>query len=674
MITSELLSYIRKQIKNNISNDIIISKLTQAGWHKEDIDEGFFDVNLELKPEFYLSDSKKENTDVDSLKSTRKTLDQYREPLVDDDTIDIYKSTISPKLEEKKQEIPEMKVFNIAVPELVKIQAEIPKTEITKEEIPATIIPKIEVPILETPKLEIPIIETPKVESIILDKQIPIESVSVSLLEEKFDIEIPSIEIPVVEKQKIDIPVFETPIGEFSQKEASAVDNYDIEIPSVEIEAGEVAKIETPKIDLPVKTPTTPIPEIELYKEEISAPENINIEIPSVKIEAGEVAKIETPKIDLSVKTPTTPIPEIELYKEEISAPENIKIENEIIDSPILEIPKKDIKKEESYKIWTPMRAPVKDNSKVEIGLSNEEKESNEIVIQNQELPAAEEIKTTESLPLENTELFKPIDIKKEEELLPTLIPKSFDSSFIPNNNVDIPKEEVPPVFSETSKNYLFNNLPRAAMLSSYENDLSSANKEVQEPVKKKGFKIIKWLILAFVLLLIAGTTWAFISGLINIDNIPFIKKDPKVLLLNNSKVLSSLKSYKTETSIEISSPSFANITAGIISGEVVPSLDKDSISINTSGSINQDEKGLISSDYLTVKSTLLKDDITADIKNNNLDLFITVSDLSQIIEESGKDPLTIKINEDQFNLVPALFPMEVEVELKYLFGLGIVR
>jgi hypothetical protein len=617
MITSELLSYIRKQIKNNISNDIIVSKLTAAGWHREDIDEGFFDVNLELKPEFYLSDGVKETTNIDEVKNNKKTLDQYREPLIDDGNVDIYKPTITPKLEEKKQEIPKLEVFNITAPDV-----EITKTEIAREEIPIIKTPKIEVPILEKPKLEIPIIETPKVENIIINKENIIEPVSISLPEEKYDIEIPAIEIPVLEKQKIDIPVMETPVGEFSQQEASQINNYDIEIPAIEDEVAEEPKIEIPKIELPQILPTVPILPIELYKEEISAPENIKIEIPEIKTET--------------------------------------------IISPILEIPKKDNKTEESYKIWTPMRVPIKDNSKTESVILDTEKESNEIVIQNQELPVVSEIKPEDVPPIKNIEVPKPVDIVNNEELIPSLISKGVDGSFIPNNVVNFPKEETPPVFSETSKNYLFNNLPKAAMLSSYENDFSSANKEVPEPVKKKSFKIIKWLILFFTLLIIGGVTWAFISGLINIDNIPFIKKDPKILLLNNSKVLSSLKSYKTETSIEISSPSFANITAGIISGEVIPSLDKDSISINTSGSINQDEKGLLSSDYLTIKSTLLKDDITADVKNNNnLDLFITVSDLSQIIMESGKDPLTVKINQDQFNLVPALFPPEVETELK---------
>ena len=45
--------------------------------------------------------------------------------------------------------------------------------------------------------------------------------------------------------------------------------------------------------------------------------------------------------------------------------------------------------------------------------------------------------------------------------------------------------------------------------------------------------------------------------------------------------------------------------------------------------------------------------------------MFLTASDFSQIIKESGSDPITVKINEKQFGLIPALFPPEVEVELK---------
>ncbi len=47
MITIELIEYIKQQFSKNVSKDLIISRLSQAGWHKEDIDEGFLSIESE---------------------------------------------------------------------------------------------------------------------------------------------------------------------------------------------------------------------------------------------------------------------------------------------------------------------------------------------------------------------------------------------------------------------------------------------------------------------------------------------------------------------------------------------------------------------------------------------------------------------------------------------------
>ncbi len=630
MITSELISYIKKQIKNNISNDVIISKLTEAGWHRGDIDEGFFNVHLESKPETFQPDVSKEIVDTNIVKETRKTLDQYREPLTEEGIVDIGIKKELPKIEIPNKEFPiaETPITDILKAETPKVET--PKMEVFNIEMPTKETPivessnKIEIPIIETPKEEISVAKTPVIESSVL--------------------EMPIVELPVAEKYDIEIPNIETPVSETSKEEVS-IGIPVIAIPFVETPVAEKYDIEIPDIE---------IPEIEVSKEEV----------PINKMPTEEVQILETKK-----EIPTTEIKEaethdIEIFNLEISQPETIKETK--IDILTAELPKIETKPFEKYKIWTPMKAPIK-----EIIPTEEQKVKTEIIIQNKELLAKEEeVLNDKSINIDNMnetpELIKPKDVVNHEELLPTLMPKMVVDSFGSINKTNITKPEEPTAFVETSKNFLFNNLPKTAMLSSYENDFSSISKEEKEINKKKSFKAIKWIIGALILLfLIAGTTWAFISGYINIENIPFVKKDPKILLLNNSKVLSSLKSYKTETNIEISSPSFANITSGIISGEVVPSLDEDFISISTQGLVNQNEQGILSGNSLTVKSSFFLNDVTADIKNNNSDLFLTVSDLSQIIKESSSEPQTIKINEEQFNLIPSLFPPEVELELK---------
>jgi len=321
-----------------------------------------------------------------------------------------------------------------------------------------------------------------------------------------------------------------------------------------------------------------------------------------------------------------------ELPKIEVFNIEDKKVELPIIETPKIEIPKMEVPKIEiPLKVWAPMSVPIKEIVSKDILVSQLEpeikkEETTKIEIQNLELPPE-----------------KPVS-NENKEILPTLTPKAVFNSF---NSIK--------------------GLSKIPMLSSYRSDLLSVSKEKEEIVKKKNYKIIKWIIFALIICTIAFFIWVFASGYINIKNlnIPFIKKDPKVLLLNNSKVLSSLKSYKTETNIEISSPSFANITSGLITGEAISSLDKDSISINTLGSINKNEQGLLSDNFVTIKSSVLQDYITTDIKNNGSDLFISVPDLSQIIKENVPEPSVVKINEQQFDLILPLFFPNIELALR---------
>lgn len=347
-----------------------------------------------------------------------------------------------------------------------------------------------------------------------------------------------------------------------------------------------------------------------------------------------------------------------------------IKRKSHKIETPIVETPK----------VWIPIRIPVKEiaPSAIRQGGGKEDNldvktEITQIEIQNLELQTKKEDKLGQPKEIRNFDKNKTLDIinpkyfNKKEEFIPTLMPKAVVNSFGSINKNNLTKPNSPIVSNEPSKNSFSNNLPKIAMLSSYPKDLLSLSKIKEKNIKKEDHKIAKWLILALIIFIIASSIWAFSSGYINIKNInfPFIKKDPKVLLLSNSKTLSSLKSYKSETNIEISSPSFANITYGLISGEAVNSPDKDSFLINILGLIDQNEKGLLSDNFIKIKSSILQDYITTDIKNDGTDLFVSVPDLSGVIKDNTPEPSIVKINEQQFDLIPSLFSPYIESQLK---------
>lgn len=51
MITEDLTNYIKSQIEQNISKEVIVSKLAQVGWKLEDIEEALAEVIQPIKTE-----------------------------------------------------------------------------------------------------------------------------------------------------------------------------------------------------------------------------------------------------------------------------------------------------------------------------------------------------------------------------------------------------------------------------------------------------------------------------------------------------------------------------------------------------------------------------------------------------------------------------------------------
>lgn len=315
------------------------------------------------------------------------------------------------------------------------------------------------------------------------------------------------------------------------------------------------------------------------------------------------------------------------------------------------ELPKTETPKEtkiENSKIWTPISIPTK--------------EAPSVTAQKEEIKKIDEPIKTEQV--KQTPEVKVLDTK-EEELLPTLKPKVAPSS-LPYLDKDSSTEQKEPVVSDSaSRSSLIASLPKTAMLSSYPIDLASLTTVKEKkvaPEQKNNNKLFKWTIIVFIFFVLTIAV-AVVSGYLDIKNLNFIsiKKDPRVLLLSNSKTLSSLGSYKTETTVEISSPSFSNITNGLMSGESISSVDKDSVSINTLSMINKIDNNVIFDNFVTTKSSLLKDSITTDIKSNGINLFISSSDLGKIMNEKSSESSVVSIDENQINLILPLFPSNVE-------------
>ncbi|NCU28827.1 MAG: hypothetical protein EOM85_04125, partial [Candidatus Moranbacteria bacterium] len=238
-----------------------------------------------------------------------------------------------------------------------------------------------------------------------------------------------------------------------------------------------------------------------------------------------------------------------------ISEPKEPVVEP-ILDDKEIEAPRRE------DKIWLPKNIPVKEIS------ARDDNEKDQIVVQNIELPQAskeekadlalvkEEIRPVE-IKMEETAPIVKVDeinlINREAQSLLDAQAEVMRSKITGNISEDI--KELPKEEKELPKNYNLENLPKIASISTYPNDMINAVNQIEQsggvikkPVNKK---MIKWLIGIFVVVILGGlSAWLIMTGQINLKNIniPFINKDPRALILDNSKILSSLNSYKTET------------------------------------------------------------------------------------------------------------------------------
>lgn len=268
-----------------------------------------------------------------------------------------------------------------------------------------------------------------------------------------------------------------------------------------------------------------------------------------------------------------------------------------------------------------------------------------------------------------------PENIAKEEvtleiqnlELMPTLIPKTKEPE--QKKSPEIIKEQViqepprtPPDFKPGQQVQPFSDSPNSAILHSYPQALLYANRLKENiPIKAKGSKkgVIKWIAVLFIVGLIGGSVFAFTRNYIKLPsfNLSLIKKDPKLLIASAPIVLSELSSYKTKTNVVITAPSFADITMGLLSGEKTNSDDKDFISFESIGGVNNISPSSKTFSYNTVfESSMFEDKINANIKYLKPNSIISIDNLTPLLGGDAPKVSNLNIVDSEFNQLSPLW------------------
>ncbi|MFA6999626.1 MAG: hypothetical protein WC241_00760 [Candidatus Paceibacterota bacterium] len=261
--------------------------------------------------------------------------------------------------------------------------------------------------------------------------------------------------------------------------------------------------------------------------------------------------------------------------------------------------------------------------------------------------------------------------VEKKEELIPIINIKKTPPTFNPAPNMVAPVIEKEPVVNPVVAPKRMSDIaPRGAMISSYSQDILNSTKEVSSlDNTTKRRSPLKWTIIIVAICILGGMIFAFVEGYLKIPwsnlSLSVVKKDPKVIILDTATSLSKLKSYKTETNINISSPSLSNITTGLSSGEVVTSRERDSISINLKGSSNNKNDKLLFDYNLDLKSSILKNEIISHIQSDGTLLSVLVPDLHLILGEDAPAPATVSMTSDQLGLIVPLFSTKAQDAIK---------
>jgi hypothetical protein len=311
--------------------------------------------------------------------------------------------------------------------------------------------------------------------------------------------------------------------------------------------------------------------------------------------------------------------------------------------------------KQDLQKVWVPQNVTIVERKPKAIFSPDIKIKKEEIVIKKEE---------QKKIDIQPIEIASP---HPKEDFIPRLIPKNQMNSFDLVNKTETKNIKAENTTLGRINNFSAEDLPKRAMISSYERDLQSVNKDKNEVQINKKKRSYKWIIFLFIFIAIVGLVfYIFSSNLIQIEKIEalFTKKNPKILLIDNYKVFSSLSSYKAETDINISLPSFASIAAGLMSGQAINSGEKDYFSIKTNTSMNKINDNFFSENKIKMNSSIFQSEIITNIKSDDEYIFVPILDLNQIIKEKFTEPLIVRIKGDQMNLVYPIFTENIKLIL----------
>lgn len=307
----------------------------------------------------------------------------------------------------------------------------------------------------------------------------------------------------------------------------------------------------------------------------------------------------------------------------------------------------------EIKKIWIPsLIKPVEDKKEEELEI--EQIKKTEAIVNPASTRAIETFQKELNKPQEQPKL-DPIKVNIDN-IKPKPIPEKVEK---------VEKAEMIPTLIEKPK--VENSLSKIAMISSYSKDYVSASNLKKEVSKRKKNTFSKWLIAILIILILGATAFALEGGYLKIPNIkiPFIKKEAKTILLNSATNFAYLKSYKVETEVGISLPSFANITSSLMQGEPVISGDKESFYFKTKGEVNKSDPSSSFFNYdIVLNSSMIENEIKTNLKFDKINSYINIPNLTQVLKENTPPAGLVSVPNEKINQMKVILPVEMQEKI----------
>lgn len=238
-------------------------------------------------------------------------------------------------------------------------------------------------------------------------------------------------------------------------------------------------------------------------------------------------------------------------------------------------------------------------------------------------------------------------------EFMPTLKPKPVATT---------PSSEVATSFTP-QRATPSTGLNSESLLASYPKDYESLSKmNVVDVPKKRSYALLVTIVL-LLLLLGGGGSFLYVKGIFKpAFKVPFLEKEPVVLVEAIPVSLSNVKTFKTDVNIRISFPSVGAVIDGMLGGvSYVPTgkeSEKDELVIKSTGTFDL-ENSKFNLD-LGLNNSHLGEEVKTNIVKDGQALFVLVPNLVNLLKENAPIPGFVAMNvgnyEDVISLIPENF------------------